>query len=185
MNRLKELSYQLRVNIRTEVKVAQLADDTILFAMNEESVKQGLKIIQEFGDVSGMKLNKLKTQGMRIGKNRSSMYKNNSEINWVTDLVKILGVYVGYDKALCEQRKWNDNILKLEHCLNIWQRRNLTIFGRSIIVKTLGLSKLIYNASIIEVPDWVVKIVNNLIYRFHMESEKTKNQEGYNDRTIS
>ena len=43
--------------------------------------------------------------------------------------------------------------------LNIWQTRDLTLFGRTILVKTLGLSKLVYVASyMLRVPEMVIKL---------------------------
>ena len=40
--------------------------------------------------------------------------------------------------------------------LNIWQTRDLTLFGRTMLVKTLGLSKLVYAASMLCVPEMVI-----------------------------
>ena len=37
--------------------------------------------------------------------------------------------------------------------LNKWRRRKLTLLGKINIVKSVGLSKLIYNASVLPVPE--------------------------------
>ena len=37
--------------------------------------------------------------------------------------------------------------------LNLWQTRDLTLFGKSVLAKTLGASQLIYNTSLMTVPD--------------------------------
>ena len=42
--------------------------------------------------------------------------------------------------------------------LNIWQTRDLTLFGRTMLLKTLGLSKLVYAASMVRVPEMVIKL---------------------------
>ena len=44
-------------------------------------------------------------------------------------------------------------MIKLKNMLKNWKRRKLTLHGRIKIVKTLGLSKLIYNTSVLEIPD--------------------------------
>ena len=54
------------------LKVTQLADDTTVFLKNTEEVPMVLNIIDEFGNYSGLKLNRAKTQGLWIGK-----YKTN------------------------------------------------------------------------------------------------------------
>ena len=33
-----------------------------------------------------------------------------------------------------------------------WKRRKLTLFGKTCIINTLGISKLIYRASILQMP---------------------------------
>ena len=44
--------------------------------------------------------------------------------------------------------------------------RNLSIQGRILILKTLGLSKFLYLASQICIPKWVVQKLNKLSYNF-------------------
>ena len=58
----------LKIN-RKFVKIAQLADDTTLF-LKYTDVPIALKIVEEFGQVSGLILNKEKTEGMYLGRNK-------------------------------------------------------------------------------------------------------------------
>ena len=39
----------------------------------------------------------------------------------------------------------------------MWQTRDLTLFGRTMLVKTLGISKLAYVASMLYVPEMVIR----------------------------
>ena len=39
------------------IQISQLADDTTLFFTNEEAIINGLKMVDDFGNVSGLKLN--------------------------------------------------------------------------------------------------------------------------------
>ena len=57
-------------------------------------------------------------------------------------------------------------IPNLEKTLNTWQRRNLTLYGKINIVKTLGISKLIYSASVLPVPDHYIQEISKLIFNF-------------------
>ena len=61
---------------------------------------------------------------------------------------------------------FGEKILNLEKTLNTWQRRNLTLYGKINIVKTLGISKLIYSASVLPVPDHYIQEINKLIFNF-------------------
>jgi len=41
----------------------------------------------------------------------------------------------------------------------MWRARDLTLFGNVLIIKSLGLSQLIYSASILNVPEEVARTV--------------------------
>ena len=58
--------------------------------------------------------------------------------------------------------------------LNMWQTRDLTLFGRTMLVKTLGISKLVYAASMLCVPEMVIKTVQAKILKFLWKNKKDK-----------
>ena len=160
--------------LETEVKIAQLADDTTLFLSNERSINNSLSVIKSFGMVSGMNLNKRKTELMWIGK-----WKNRTDspfgIKW-SNIVKALGIHFSYDKDKCYKNNWDDKLRLFNQTLSGWKKRHLTMFGRVLIVKSIGLSKLIYNATVLLVPDEIIKKVNRAIYDFiwNEKNEKIK-----------
>ena len=55
----------------SEIKILQYADDTCGILQDIKSAKHFLKTIEEFGEYSGLKLNKEKTEGIWIGANRN------------------------------------------------------------------------------------------------------------------
>ena len=52
-------------------------------------------------------------------------------------------------------------------------------YGRILIAKTLGLSKLIYSNACVQTPAQVPDIVNKLVVNFYMQWQKTENQKGH------
>jgi len=62
---------------------------------------------------------------------------------------------------LCNELNFAEKIRNLEKTLNSWKRRNLTLYGKINIVKTFGLSKLIYNASVLVIPENFIKETEN------------------------
>ena len=50
-----------------EVKISQFADDTTIITSSVDSLKSHLQVIDWFGTVSGLKLNKKKTKAMWLG----------------------------------------------------------------------------------------------------------------------
>ena len=159
-----------------EVRIAQLADDTTVFVKNSKSVDEVLNIMMEFERLSGLKVNKEKSEAVWIGCHRNSKHKC-GYLKWSTEPVKVLGVYVGYDKDKCNDLNWEPRLKKLENTFNSWKMRNLTPIGKIQIIKTFGLSNLIYLASILDVPLTVVDRVNSLIYDF-LDCAKYKIKKG-------
>ena len=93
----------------------------------------------------------------------------------VVNCVKTLGIYVGHNKNLCNERNWSDKVLKMKLLLQRWQERSLTLLGKVAIIKSLALPIISYSASNCETPSWVTKSVNSLFYNFLWNgSEKVK-----------
>ena len=69
---------------------------------------------------------------------------------------------------------FEQKINNLEKTLNCWKQRKLTLLGRINIVKTLGLSKLIYSASVLSIPKHFVKEINRISFNFIWEGKPAK-----------
>jgi len=50
-----------------KLKLSQFADDTTLFNSNCNSVNKAIAVLDNFGDISGLKLNPLKTKALWLG----------------------------------------------------------------------------------------------------------------------
>jgi hypothetical protein len=50
-----------------EHKIAQYADDSTLFVLNMKSIEHAINCIQDFGHVTGTKLNLKKSKGILMG----------------------------------------------------------------------------------------------------------------------
>ena len=74
---------------------------------------------------------------------------------------------------------------KLQTNLDMWKARDLTLFGRVMIIKSLGLAKLIYSISKLNVPDEIIpnvkKRLSNFIWR--NKRDKIKRESLYQDIT--
>ena len=75
---------------------------------------------------------------------------------------------------------WNNNlnffvkIHKMDIKLNMWQTRVLTLYGRTMLVKPLGISKVLNAASMLSVPETVVKTVQDRIKFLWKNKKKVK-----------
>jgi len=55
---------------------------------------------------------------------------------------------------------------RLQKKLDMWSARDLTIFRRAMILKTLGLSPLVYSTSNLVVPSVIAEIVRTKSFKF-------------------
>jgi len=62
----------------------------------------------------------------------------------------------------------------LQKILNSWKRRKLTLLGRINIAKSLGLSKLIYNATVLSLPEEFAKKVDKMVFDLVWEGKPHK-----------
>ena len=124
-----------------------------------------MNVINNFSVISGLKLNKKKTKAMWIGSAKNNETKPLGFESY-KEPIKSLGINLSYKHENNDNLNFFIKIYKMDTKLNIWQTRDLTLFGRTMLVKTLGLSKLVYAASMLRVPEMVIKRVQEKITKF-------------------
>ena len=123
--------------------------------------------------MAGPKLNILKTEGILIGSSKSEIPPK-SDISWKST-IKYLGVFVGHDKEFAYKKNWLNKLDQLQKLLDVWRIRNLTIFGKVIILKSFAIPKFIYTATMLNLPTEILKKVEKLCFGFIWNSnEKIK-----------
>ena len=65
-------------------------------------------------------------------------------------------------------------IQKMETKLNIWVSRDLTLIGRTLFVKALRFSKLIYSTSMLTIVKEVIKRVEEKLFNFLCRDKQDK-----------
>ena len=156
-----------------EIKLSQFADDTNLFCADLISVENALKTVGDFGRLAGLKLNIKKSKAIWLGK----WEKNKSyplQLKWLHSPARLLGIHVSYDEKGNNELNFNLKIRKLQTKLDMWRSRDLTLFGKVLIIKSLGLSQLIYSASILNVPEDIASTVKTKFFSFLWKNKRDK-----------
>ena len=156
-----------------EVKLSQFADDTNLFCADVGSVEEALIILGEFGKISGLRLNIEKTKAMWLGKWANNRNKPLS-LKWVHCPTRFLGIYLSYDSKGNDELNFKIKIQKLQTNLDIWRSSDLSLFGRVLIIKALGISSLVYSISNIDVPNDVIDNVKRRLFWFLWKNKRDK-----------
>ena len=88
------------------------------------------------------------------------------EFKCTKDPIKVLGSFLSYNQNKNVEENFMKRISKMKTKLNLWLSRDLTLYGRSLLAKTLGVSQLIYAASMLSVPTPVIKEVQAELFNF-------------------
>ena len=104
--------------------------------------------------------------------------------SWPENSVYVLSIHFSSDRSKCQSLNFDKKLEDLEKILNTWKRRKLTLLRK--IVKSLGLSRLIYNASVLTLPDNFSKRVDKTILDFIWENKphKIKTNTLIGDRNV-
>jgi len=57
---------------------------------------------------------------------------------------------------------------------NLWLSRDFTLYSRSLLAKSLGVSQLVYIASMLSVPTSIIKDVQTVLFSFSWKNKKDK-----------
>jgi len=168
-------------NNTTEINEASFADDITALTTSRDGIQIIINEYNKFSKYSGIQLNVPKTEIMVIGKHIDDpkneifdIYNNGGVIRIVEqDMVKICGISFSNNNELSYKENITNKITKLERQLDIWRTRNLTLEGKILIVKTFGLSQLIYSlqSTFIAVND--LKQIDQIIFRFIWSIKKS------------
>ncbi len=156
----------------TEFKISQLADDTTLFVGDTVSLNNVFILLDKFSLVSGLCLNRKKTQVLCMGMDGLALPQLGCR--HIDESFKTLGIWFSADRELMDSLNFTACLDKLKCLLNIWKQRDLSLKGKVTILKTLAVPKLVYLSSLLFVPDWFVKRANKLFVDFIWDGKPSK-----------
>ena len=85
-----------------------------------------------------------------------------------------MGSFLSYNQSKNVEENFMNRIRKMKTKLNLWLSRDLTLYGKSSLAKTLGVSQLIYAASMLTVPTSVIKNVQAELFNFLWKNKTDK-----------
>ncbi|KAK3101278.1 hypothetical protein FSP39_002361 [Pinctada imbricata] len=160
-------------NQEKEFKISQLADDTTLFLRTKADITKALNLIEEFGTLSGLILNRSKCQGLKLG-GKEIIEDDFEEIDWESKLIKALGIYFGKDCEIAINENWERKIVKIEKIVTAWFKRKLTMIGKIQIINSLIISQLTHLVTVMPLPSVFLKRIESLIYKFLWDNKQEK-----------
>uniref|UniRef100_A0A3B3HNI1 Reverse transcriptase domain-containing protein n=1 Tax=Oryzias latipes TaxID=8090 RepID=A0A3B3HNI1_ORYLA len=167
--RIKNCPNLLGLSIfQKEIKITQLADDTALFLKDRNQVDLAISTINSFSNASGLHLNLGKCEILSI---KNVKYEKIHSIP-IKDVVTYLGISITKDIKSRQKQNFSLRIKKMQDVMNMWLQRDLSIFGRILLTKAEGISRVVYPALSLFVPDSTSKEINNLLVNFTWKNRR-------------
>ena len=131
-------------------KSAAYADDiSVICKKSYNCIQQVFYEYERLTQRSGLELNADKTEILNLNTNEidkiSFEYNSNFFEIHTVDKIKICGLYYCANLDMEYQLNVLEKIKKLSYKIKLWSHRQLTMEGKVLIVKTFGLSQIIYN----------------------------------------
>ena len=149
-------------------KIDIYADDLTAYLDGSEASLRGIiEILDEFKEISGLKINLTKCKAVWIGRNRGSQVQicRDLKLIWANNFT-LLGIEFDADLANIDtnfRKKFED----IKSIYNSWLYRHLSPLGRITVIKSLALSKL---SSVVlvcpHISPNVLKELTNISYQF-------------------
>ncbi len=154
-------------------KINGYADDiAVITTRDQDSIDQIFLEYERLSIQSGLELNADKTEIIQLHSPTNNSravkikYLDREYTIELVDKLKICGVYYANDSSTEYKLNVSEKIDKLKNQLKKWMVRHLTLEGKVLIVKTFGLSQLIYNMQCYDFNDESLLQIERLIFKF-------------------
>ena len=94
--------------------------------------------------------------------------------NICTSPIKLLGSYLGHDKVNNYDLNFNQRVRKMNDKLDIWRSRDLTLRGKTLLIKSHGISQFIYNMSALSTPEETINKAQSSLINFLWDKKRPK-----------
>ena len=144
---------------------------------DKNSFEETVKIINTFGNKSGLFLNAGKTSAIWLGNKRNSpiKYMPNLHLDWNPPKFKILGIWFTNNLKECEQLNFREKFLEIKALYKVWLKRQITPLGRVAVLKSLILSKIIHLWILLpNPPDSLVDALQKTVFQFEWNRKQDR-----------
>lgn len=126
----------------TEYRISQFADDATCFVNSRTSAERVVKIMDNFAQFSGLRLNMQKSKVMSLSK--ASPPPSEVAGLQVTQRLHILGIWFSKTRNTEEHYLWNfqPNLQKMNNICTSWANRSLSLKGKITVFNSLVISLL-------------------------------------------
>ena len=150
-----------------EFKQCVFADDTTYFLhdLDLDSLSESKKTLTEFSKITSLCVNYQKSEIAWIESAKkwklSELGIKTLDLN--TAALRILGIHFTCNKTLSKQLNFDRVLNNLKSVINIWRGRTVSLYGKTLILKSLAIPKILYVCSMSEVPYQLIGEVKKIL----------------------
>ena len=156
-----------------EIKLSQFADDTTCLISTEDGIVVLFELLHQFQCISGLKVNKNKTEILKMGDPLNNRPPN-IPTKWIDSEFKILGIPFPTNHQQMSTLNCGEKIKKLRTVINMWSWRNLTYQGKNLLMKSLGISMFLYIGQNIRTEQGMIEEVQSLVLKYIWDNKPAK-----------
>ena len=164
----------IKTPYNNELKILAYADDTTIFLSNTKSIEKVFKIYAKHSAASESKLNKDKTEILKIGYWKYKMPNEEKYTKLIKEEVKILGCIFTSNSEETGIKNWNIKTEKIKKIIQIYENRNLSLIGKVLLTNSIVLSQIWHLGSILPIRTEYIKKIEKLINSW-MFGKRSKN----------
>jgi hypothetical protein len=132
-----------------------------------------LSLLDRYGQSSGLICNVDKTLARWLGSN-TGLPPGDLPVKWTEDIFDILGITFSDNWGRMSEINYFNKVKNMNNLFRIWKMRDLSIIGKIMITKSLGISKLLYVASMLYTGEETLAEVQTHINDFVWNSKPPK-----------
>ena len=161
-----------------EIKNTAFADDaTFMMDGSRNTFENLINKIDNFGKISGLKLNTNKSIMLRSGslKYSNNTFRTKKKFIWTSENASTLGITFSNNKQLYHELNLLPKIKEFCNCLNTWKKHHLSLIGKVMVIKTFALPKLIYPLTVLETPSAeIINMIKKYMFDFLWDNKPDK-----------
>lgn len=112
---------------------------------SKEEITSALNEIEIFGSLSGLMLNRNKTQGMWVGKLKNCKDKIEG-IKWDNKPIKALGIYFDHAIDKCNELNWEGKINQMKKVIDILGKEESYHYRKDTNNKITNFTKIYFHS---------------------------------------
>ena len=164
-------------NLGALPKALSYADDVNCIVKNDPiTLREIFKEYERLTKASGLELNAEKTEilpfvseNLNLNKREMRFQFQYNQTNYdllAVQVTKINGIEIQQDERAMKDSNLDVALQRTENHLKTWSARNLSVLGKILIVKTFGISQLIFLLQSFVLDENHFKKINHVLYKF-------------------